>query len=118
MDIGIDRLRGGVNPDPRREGCGLVMVIENHRVPLLVCNASEVLSLNLVNHKRVPVVIMSHVYVVQPGHGTRLVGGSHIGMVPLRQQVHTIGIGKNQNKYGIVKDETGVRIIRSQQVIG
>ena len=93
------------------------MAVENHRVPLLVCETDNVLGLPYIAHVSIPIDAASCIFffsskVIDLPHRE-----SNIWTVPLSQKLHPIGISKNKKKNHIVSDKAGRGIFCCHQVI-
>ena len=118
MEVGVGGLCGRGNPDSCRERSGLMMVIQDHGIPLSIDGAGDIPGLRQVIHVGIAVVIMACIKVVQPGHGTHFIGCPHVGMVPFGQHLHPVGIGKHEEKNGVFPDEAGFGIFGCSHIIG
>ena len=94
-----------------------LLVEKDDRVPFVIGDSCQVLSLNHVNHVGIPVVVVTYVLVVEVGHSAHFKGSIDVRVIPFRQEIHAVGIGKDKHQYGVFPDKFKFRIFGSHHVV-
>ena len=73
---------------------------------------------NQVGHIRIPIVIVPGVLLVEEGHSGYFIRSPNIGVIPIREHVHAVRVGKNEDEDDVIQDPESFRVRRRDKVIG
>jgi hypothetical protein len=116
-DARRDRLGERGEPDARRERRGLVLHVDDLRLPLPP-RARDHARLDHVQHVRVAVVVVADVLLIQLVQRRHLVRRADILAVPVHDDVLSIGIDRRpQEQHRVVEDRFRLRLVGAREEI-
>ena len=120
IHIRIDRVHGRHDENARPGTSHLVRVQPHLRQPVPVKDSADELGLLLREHVRVPVVVMTDILVVEPGHRSIFVRRAEGLVVPVGHHDLAVGIqAGHQQENHVVQNGCDLRgILRGQPVHG
>jgi len=111
VDMRRDRLCERRDPDASRERRGLVVVVEELRLPI-AHDPGDDSRLDLVDHVAVAVVVVPDVFLVQLRRPRHLERSAQVGVVPLRDHVLAIRVQREpQHRDDVVENGLDFRIV-------
>ncbi len=118
IEVVVERIAERRREEDRASRSGLMMVVHNRGEPLAIHHLVGVDALRHVHHVEVAVVVVADVLLVEARHAigraSFLVGVAH---VPVRHELHAVGVDQRAQNDGVVQDPQRFRIgLRVQPV--
>ncbi len=108
----IERVAEGRSEKDRPGRPRLVVVVDNLRKPLVIKDTIDRLGFGLVRHVKIAVVVVPDIFLVEPRDiSVRAFGHIRLAHVPVRDQLHAVGIDQTAEQDHIVKKAPGLVVL-------